>query len=821
MASDVNNPLLDYDEDEEFSLPSLNDDLFLDGALPVVVNEPGTFPSDGGEDVPLPSFDFSPAFATPKPSPAEAAPVADDSPAPGEIPLEKPVEASKGAEDSSITSEATVAEEAVSEPLGVSPSFQSTFGGLDDLRAAFEVEDEEDEDVAGEDVRVLDEYYNQFGEDEEDEEDPLGGFDIDVVLAEAIDMGASDVDIMAYQPVEFTILGEQMRQKQFPIPTEDHMARIQQGIVSHVLNETFVLDMELDASYMIRKGPHKGRRLRLSVGRSLGNVFLCFRVISDRIPTLEELKVSGELASWVKLPKGLVLMNGATGTGKALHVDTFIPTPSGMRRVGEIGVGDELFDERGVPTRVLDVHPSEDTSHFLVRFSNGATVFTAGNHLWEVQDMGRRFMRPRDFDEKAMVLSTSEIASRGVKTMSGTPRWGVPRLSGAVAYPEANLSMSPTEAGALLGRLSPNDDSPLSFDELEEYLISSQAQRVEFLRGFISHAPHSRCRDGVVATPIYYSVVASIVEEMAHSLGWEVSRRGDSGGVISLEIVADEVLLDVDSKGLAGWIARNREYLASPRFLSIASIEAVDDVVEDYVCFEVDSPRHLFLCSRYYVPTHNSTTLASMVQEVQRTRAQKIITIEKPVEYIYGSDGRALVMQREVGRDTRSFSKALENAMRQHPNIILVGEVRNKVEVDALLYAADSGHLAISTTHATSASASVNRIKGFYEGDDLKRVLSSMGELTRGLASQALLKTPDGTSRFAVREVLSVNDEVADLISAGDVKGIQRYQDEREITMEHELVRAVRAGLASLEEARSKTDRPYRFDKIYDSSFAR
>jgi twitching motility protein PilT len=212
--------------------------------------------------------------------------------------------------------------------------------------------------------------------------------------------------------------------------------------------------------------------------------------------------------------------------------------------------------------------------------------------------------------------------------------------------------------------------------------------------------------------------------------------------------------------------------------------------------------------------TGKSTTLASIIQDIQMKRNGVIVTVEKPVEYMYRDQGLAMVYQREVGRDTLSFAAALDSAMRMDPDVILIGETRNSVEMDALLYAADTGHLSLSTTHANSTSETINRVKRMYAGDERRQALESLSAVARGFAAQVLCKTVDGNGRFAVREVLTVDREVSDLIIEGDNRGIRRLQEERGSTLDHGLVRAVSIGRTTVAEARAKSPSPRYFDAL-------
>lgn len=239
--------------------------------------------------------------------------------------------------------------------------------------------------------------------------------------------------------------------------------------------------------------------------------------------------------------------------------------------------------------------------------------------------------------------------------------------------------------------------------------------------------------------------------------------------------------------------------------------------IEDELLEWADLPNGLVLMNGP-TGTGKSTTLASMIQDIQKKLPGVIITIEKPVEYIYDErNGIARVYQREVGRDTLSFNAALDSAMRMDPDVILIGEMRNSTEAEAVIYAADTGHLSLSTTHANSAAQTVTRVKRMFTGDERRQAMESLATVSRGFASQVLCKTPEG-SRFAVREILTVTDEISDLIMQGDARGIRRLQEERGITLEHGLLRAVQAGRCTPEEARRKsTERSY-FDYLYSEA---
>lgn len=365
--------------------------------------------------------------------------------------------------------------------------------------------------------------------DDDDEQDYEGRFiDLDKVIGRAIELGASDIHLNADDEVAFTILGEITRTSDFGVLDSNMTVKLQQVIISNVLEQTFVEELELDTSYVVKTGKYKGRRLRLSVGKSEGAIFMVFRVISATMPQPDEIGIPKAVQNWFKLPSGLILINGPTGSGK-------------------------------------------------------------------------------------------------------------------------------------------------------------------------------------------------------------------------------------------------------------------------------------------------STSLSSLMQVIQFGSPKKVITLEKPIEFVYGKmqpGQKAVITQREIGRDSRSFESGLISAMRQAPDVILVGEVRFKAEIDQLLSAAETGHLAISTLHTTSCPATINRIRSMYEGDDQRRVLATLSDNLRGMMTQTLLMTPDGKSRVAVHEVLQINAELKNYILEGNVPAIREYMERNGITMEHELVKVVKAGTVDLNTARDKAPDPFYFDEI-------
>jgi len=157
-----------------------------------------------------------------------------------------------------------------------------------------------------------------------------------------------------------------------------------------------------------------------------------------------------------------------------------------------------------------------------------------------------------------------------------------------------------------------------------------------------------------------------------------------------------------------------------------------------------------------------STTLAAMIDHINRTRRSHIVTVEDPIEYMH-SDQSCVVNQREVGLDTESFKRALRQVLRQDPDIILIGELRDTESAETALQAAESGHLVLSTIHTIDAAETVSRMIEFFPGIKQAQVRSILAGVLRGVVSQQLLPRAGG-GRVAAVEIMVTNARIAELI---------------------------------------------------------
>ena len=158
-----------------------------------------------------------------------------------------------------------------------------------------------------------------------------------------------------------------------------------------------------------------------------------------------------------------------------------------------------------------------------------------------------------------------------------------------------------------------------------------------------------------------------------------------------------------------------------------------------------------------------STTLAAMVDHINSTRSRNIITLEDPIEYLHG-DKRSIISQREVGMDTEGFGRAMRRILRQDPDVILIGEMRDEETVRTALSAAETGHLVLSTLHTLDATETVNRIIDFFPPHLQQQARVMLAATLRGVVGQRLVKRVGGDGRVAVCEVLVATGRVQDLI---------------------------------------------------------
>ncbi|TNF62138.1 MAG: PilT/PilU family type 4a pilus ATPase [Burkholderiales bacterium] len=205
-----------------------------------------------------------------------------------------------------------------------------------------------------------------------------------------------------------------------------------------------------------------------------------------------------------------------------------------------------------------------------------------------------------------------------------------------------------------------------------------------------------------------------------------------------------------------------------------------------------------------------STTLAAMIDHRNERATGHILTVEDPIEYVYRNK-KAVVNQRELGTDTASLQVALKNALRQAPDVILIGEIRDRETMSAAIAYAQSGHLCLATLHANNSYQALNRILSFYPVEVRPTMLGDLAMALRAIVSQRLLRTHTG-GRVPAMEVMLNTTLIADLIRKADFSGVREAMEqslaEGSQTFEQDLARLITDGIVARNEGLAHADSP-------------
>jgi twitching motility protein PilT len=244
-------------------------------------------------------------------------------------------------------------------------------------------------------------------------------------------------------------------------------------------------------------------------------------------------------------------------------------------------------------------------------------------------------------------------------------------------------------------------------------------------------------------------------------------------------------------------------------------VRTIDDLgLPEVVRKLADEPRGIILLTGT-TGSGKSTTLAAMIDHINSTKARHVVTMEDPIEYLH-RDKLSIINQREIGSDTQSFARAMRRVLRQDPDVILIGEMRDEETVRTALSAAETGHLVMSTLHTLDATETINRIIDFFPPHLQQQGRVMLASNLRGAVSQRLVPRADREGRVAVSEVMAVTGRIQDLIlnpeetgkiseviAEGDFYGMQ--------TFDQALLGYVREGMVSEEVAMETASSPHDF----------
>lgn len=251
-------------------------------------------------------------------------------------------------------------------------------------------------------------------------------------------------------------------------------------------------------------------------------------------------------------------------------------------------------------------------------------------------------------------------------------------------------------------------------------------------------------------------------------------------------------------------VFRYQDKIASTIRLLNNEIPSLEDLKLPKVFKELtEAPRGLILVTG---PTGSgkSTSLAAMIQHINTTRAEHVLTIEDPIEYVYPK-GKSLIHQREVGEDVGDFAIALRAALREDPDVILVGEMRDYETISAALTAAETGHLVMSTLHTTGAAQTIDRIIDACPTSSQGQIRTQLGSVLKAVITQCLIPTRDGNGRVAATEILVATDAASNMIRENKCHQLGSVMQSGSLygmhTLNGDLSRLVRLGMITPENA--------------------
>jgi twitching motility protein PilT len=240
-------------------------------------------------------------------------------------------------------------------------------------------------------------------------------------------------------------------------------------------------------------------------------------------------------------------------------------------------------------------------------------------------------------------------------------------------------------------------------------------------------------------------------------------------------------------------------------------IPTIDELALPHVCKSLAMKQKGLVLVTGQTGMGKSTTLAAMINHMNQNERRNVITIEDPIEYLH-QHNKCLIAQRELGDDTKSFANALKHALREDPDVILVGEMRDLETIATAITAAETGHLVLSTVHTANAPQTIDRIIDVFPPYQQEQIRFQLSMVIEGVLSQLLLPRASGVGRIAAVEIMVATDAIRNLIREGKTEQIPTYmQTGRQFemqTMDQALQDLVRSGIVTMEEALLRCTKP-------------
>lgn len=396
------------------------------------------------------------------------------------------------------------------------------------------------------------------------------------------------------------------------------------------------------------------------------------------------------------------VVSGGTGAGKALHKSTPIPTPSGFSTVGELSVNDIIFDEKGRPTTIERKYCPNDQKSFTVSFSSGEKIKASAGHLWQVSE---KASSSNEY-ENSRVLSTDELFGL-LKLNKKTVDYAVQKLQKPVVFNERPLALSAYRYGFGLGQ-SYRRGGKGSRDLIADvYRYNSAEVRAELMRGLIESGAIYLSGD-VYRVEEIHPEYSKDIREIVLSLGWHASAATNLG---------DFTFTRNPSKDRG--------------FNKIVKIVEITDDPADYFCFQVDSPSHLFLCGRDFVPTHNTTMLEALSKLIRSdTRigvaedTPELSLVQPNVSYNHSVPWKPGMSENDVA----TLSWVVKQFQRMRVDRLIIGETRGKEFADFLIAANSGMDGSMTTIHANTPRSSLNKMTTFVLKDSQNEPIRSINQ---------------------------------------------------------------------------------------------
>lgn len=317
--------------------------------------------------------------------------------------------------------------------------------------------------------------------------------------------------------------------------------------------------------------------------------------------------------------------------------------------------------------------------------------------------------------------------------------------------------------------------------------------------------------DGQIKSLNDQQITHSMAEELAAQLAGEEYAKIETIGELDIAKT-----FDCGARTRINIFRQQGSVSCAIRILS-DRIPEIEELSLPPVVFDLPSYRSGIVLVTGETGSGKSTTLASVINRINHTRCAHIITVENPIEYIYKPD-KCVINQREIGQDTKSYADALRAILREDPDVILIGEMRDLETIDTALTAAETGHLVFATLHTNSAADSIDRIVNSFSEGRQRQIRMQLSTTLRCVISQQLLPRKSGSGRIVACEVMVVNNAVANLIREGKtpqiVNAIATGAQDGSILMDNALKKLVQEGKISRDVALSYAKDKETFNRL-------